>query len=311
MAESINTRPAAGDSAAPKSNSAPSDVPSIGITASQINGGAYSFLVNVAAQVGKIRFASSRTDVDALIRAKGSVQKLVEKHFSNIIYNAETRRQNLARFRDYTFVSLGGDCFVRTVLTRWGMKKTAAMGELSCPFDLAVHPTAAVTELLASDFANYFTGLEFSEELDCVVNPTLNIQFNHDKGRRFAENDYQELRTRYARRMQNFRALMGSEKPIHFIHHTKVSTAALAAEVEQLFRQITTLRANRPTHCIWIHTPPFESNEKFWMGDRGFCQQIIAPYPIKGYIWHRPRHSFSARGHAFERKLAEKLATLL
>ena len=34
------------------------------------------------------------------------------------------------------YISLGQNCFVRTILTRYGIKAKRKQGELSCPFDL-------------------------------------------------------------------------------------------------------------------------------------------------------------------------------
>jgi aminoglycoside phosphotransferase len=41
-------------------------------------------------------------------------------------------------------VSFGYDCLPRTISAKWGLKRTRALGEKSCPFDLAVTPIGCI-----------------------------------------------------------------------------------------------------------------------------------------------------------------------
>ena len=58
-------------------------------------------------------------------------------------------------------VSLGINCLPRTVLTRNRIKPRKAEGELSCPFDLALHILPNIVHYLETDFCDYFSDIYF------------------------------------------------------------------------------------------------------------------------------------------------------
>ncbi|WP_411827884.1 DUF1796 family putative cysteine peptidase [Luteolibacter sp. AS25] len=78
-------------------------------------------------------------------------------------------------------IPVGSNCLPRTIPTRFGLKKTKAEGEITYPFDLAVHPYNAVCNLLENDFMDYVNPefLRISED-NTIINIKYGIKFNHE-----------------------------------------------------------------------------------------------------------------------------------
>ncbi len=125
-------------------------------------------------------------------------------------------------------ISLGANCMVRSVLTRHGIKPSKAEGELSYPFDLAVHPISCVINALEENFATYFDGLffesnrrhifDFSKKRD-VWKKDDGTCFNHDTD--CGVNDFEKLKTRFLTRIENFNKTLDSGVPILFVIYIK------------------------------------------------------------------------------------------
>ena len=82
--------------------------------------------------------------------------KVVAEKITNLI-------KNFCKTAPYTIISLGPNCYPRTVLTRKGLMKRKKQGQKSYPFDLAwYHSAKYVTEFLLNDFENFFTDLRYS-----------------------------------------------------------------------------------------------------------------------------------------------------
>lgn len=116
-------------------------------------------------------------------------------------------------FNKYQLVSLGFNCLPRTVLTLWGVKPTKGDGELSYPFDLAVHSLPGVIDLLKADFKNYFTDVVWNETRGFYTKKDDSIRFNHDTDLKSID----ELKERFKHRVENFRNLRKSKKHLIFV----------------------------------------------------------------------------------------------
>ncbi|EQB03927.1 DUF1796 family putative cysteine peptidase [Sphingobium sp. HDIP04] len=275
-----------------------------GFTAGKVDAALYGPLVGFAADLSRNKFALGSAELAQIRKAKERAIALATAHFDNMERTVEARREHLTRYAHIKFVSLGFDCFPRTLLTRWGFKPPAKLGEASHPFDLAVHPANAVAHVLASDFAPYFDGsLRFDAALNHPVHDGLAIDLNHEIGEQFAANDFADLKARYERRAENFRSLARSPAPAVFLHHT--DTAA-SEDIGRLFGQVRAMRGDRPTALVCLYTPPFgEDAPRLQLADD--VHVITQAYPFAKYIWHNPRHTFSLRGVAFETAIADKL----
>ena len=134
---------------------------------------------------------------------------------------------------NYKIVSLGSDCLPRTVATIWGLKPRKYSGELSCPFDLALHPYPGVVEAIKNDFANYLTpahltthsiekGYDSSEKFSCIKNSYYNCTFSHERGDRFYENNFNQFIEVYRQRIANFYHYLNST-PVLFLVYSDCS----------------------------------------------------------------------------------------
>lgn len=121
-------------------------------------------------------------------------------------------------------ISLGANCMVRSVLTRHGIKPSKADGELSYPFDLAIHPVSVVVDVLENNFENYFKGLYFSKNRRHILDISKKRDvwkkddgtcFNHDTD--CGENDFEKLKARFSNRIDNFNKALSSGVPILFV----------------------------------------------------------------------------------------------
>jgi hypothetical protein len=267
----------------------------------------FKALVHVSAQAA---VSLSATDIQQLEAARASAVALVRKHFDNMIYAANKRRANLLTQRSFNVVSLGYDCFPRTLLSRWGIKKTARLGELSMPFDLAIHPSGAMAHLLETNFASYFDGsMTFDAAKDFPIHRELGIEFNHEIGKQFSANQMAEVKERYRKRVENFEAIIADDMPAAFVHHAETPDPH---SVERIFQNIRDRRSGKNSIFILLYTPPFGQELADFAAIKAMGVSVITqPYPFKGYVWYRKTHTYSRRGFQFERDLAENLNAAL
>jgi len=282
----------------------------IGFTAEHAKSKIFKILTEFSANVSREKFAVSAHDIEQIRSARKASLHLVNAHFENMEKTALARRQTLIDLGDIQFASIGCDCLPRTLLTRWGLKKTAKMGELSLPFDLAIHPSAAVAHLLETDFSTYFDGsLAFDNDKDYAVNTDLGIELNHEIGSLFAAEDFAELKRRYRRRADNFISLVASTDPVVFVHHAEELDAPA---ISRIVANLKLRRGNKVSGFVCLYTPPYGTAPAAanLLINEGIAV-VPQPYPFKDYVWHKPQHTFSLRGVEFERKIVDKLRQAL
>lgn len=129
----------------------------------------------------------------------------------------QTDYADLLEDKNYELISLGSDCFARTLPTRWGLMSSKRQGYLSCPFDLSQHSPLAVLECIKNDFSCYFENIEQDPETKFWLNRKANIIYNHDEDL----SDFGAFIERYQNRIKNFRELVKTDKPLFFIFHYK------------------------------------------------------------------------------------------
>ena len=270
----------------------------------------YKSLVGLSAKVSRESFATSEKDIADILAAKAKALDLVKRHFNNMHATATYRRGNLEGAGRAAIVSLGYDCFPRTLMTRWGIKKTAKMGELSMPFDLSIHPSAAVAYILENDFKPYFDGsIVFDTAKDFPIHRELGIEFNHDTGKEFAKNNLQDFKTRYEKRVRNFKDMCADKNPVVFVHH--VETPDIAS-VCRIFANLKERRGDKATSFVLLYTPPVNTKISSFAEMEKLGVHVIArEYPFENYVWHNQHHTFAIRGVAFERFLATELTLKL
>lgn len=127
--------------------------------------------------------------------------------------------QNICKNTPYSIVSLGPNCYPKTLLTRMGLIKRKRQGQPTMPFDLAwYHSAEYITEFLASDFDKFLENLKYSEYSGSWDNGTK-INFSHEIY--IGPTEKHRLIQVYRHRIKNFRNELKKTKPILFLQILK------------------------------------------------------------------------------------------
>jgi len=138
-------------------------------------------------------------------------------------------------------ISLGWNCYSAT----WGVENNVRIrkesGYKTCPFDILVSNYVGICECIKDDFVhlcdeNYLELIKIDENESLIYNKKYNFGFNHESpghgnlyltenwscGKdHFVMNNYENLKKRYANRVNNFvNYLSDPEKTITFIMTT-------------------------------------------------------------------------------------------
>ena len=138
--------------------------------------------------------------VVAIEKLSAEIYATSAENMKKILQAAENKYAN-----NY-FISLGENCFNRTVLTRHHLKSKREQGEKSYPFDLCVCSFSSMKQLIENDFADYFNDLVWNDKDQLWINSKYDIRYNHDQD--CAKNNREKLIERYQRRINNFREMM-------------------------------------------------------------------------------------------------------
>ena len=124
-------------------------------------------------------------------------------------------------------ISLGADCLPRVSTTKYGIKRSKAQGELSCPFDLAVTNSNDMVKLLVNDFTEYIHPENLYEKTVDGVKIISNrkyqgLFFNHESkfmtSIDFCSNNYEFLIQRYNERIKNFKSYINDNNILFVIN---------------------------------------------------------------------------------------------
>jgi len=277
---------------------------------------ATSMMRNLAQLTCRKLFLSELSDIEEINHARKAVSAVVDTYFDLIQGVIAERRANLERYRDLKVISLGEDCFSRAVATQWGLKKSAMRGECSHPFDLAIHPLPRIANLIATDFENYLdpAHLHYSREQSCCRNHLLNITFNHEHGKEYAENGFALLRERYRRRIEHFNNSASEGGRVVFLLHIGKPRPNAFVHVKEIAQAVRRKFQRADILLICINTT--DSVEMFDAAKRdilrlGPVEIVDAPYPMANYVWYAPMQCLSPEGIEFERNLVAELRGLI
>jgi len=260
-------------------------------------------------------FSISAADLADLVALRDQVVGFLAGWFDRLIALAGERRRNLVRYDGIGVVSLGCDCLSRAVLARWGLKKTAKLGEKSGPFDLAVHYPETVARLLADGFSGYLDPdqLAYRDQESICVHSDYLVTFNHEVGQEYAADEFRKLRDIYSRRIVNLHAALADLRPVGLVVHVPHFIELTPTRVDCLKRtlDLITARRQRPTSMIVInsHVPGQPVGVEEQAVD-GFLLRHV-PMPQADYVWHWPQCYMSDDGHAYERQVATIVAERL
>lgn len=150
----------------------------------------------------------------------------------------------------YEIISLGPNCYPKTLLTRHKLKKLKQYGEKTMPFDLAWYQNAKfVTEFIQNDFLNFFQDMNYSETAESW-DASFKINFSHEKD--FKVNDLEKLTEMYIKRISNFREAITSNKPILFIQILK--DKEVEEDIENLYKVLKARRGEKAFELLIIDT---------------------------------------------------------
>jgi len=187
----------------------------------------------------------------------------------------------------FHIISLGTNCFVRMTLNLWGLKPRKAEGELSMPFDLAVHPLSVVIKYLKNRFDGYFDEIEFDEENGYWVNRKDGIKFIHERN-----DDRDFFIARYEKRIANLLSALADDKPCLLVCHD--SGEVNGKEVDELYQLLQTFCGHKKFKLIMA----------VFNGTVSSCNENVIVYtdnfPYEGYLYMDKKVKFTKAGYGFE-----------
>ena len=224
---------------------------------------------------------------------QNNIQSLAQQIYDQSLKNLENLlKTETCQFDKNTFISLGENCFVRTILVRHHTKCKRSEGELSYPFDLKVCYIKTVIKLLQSDFKGYFDDLSWDDAKKIWVNKKLNIMYNHD-----LDCDTKEkLISRYTTRIENMRMLK-NKSGLVFVAST-VNPDISIDDINQLY---TVLKSTyRDIKFVFINISKSELKDIKNLNSEIFYKHIPNPYPNYWGEWYKEEFYNSKSGVEFE-----------
>jgi hypothetical protein len=233
--------------------------------------------------------------------------------FDYLVTMLDARVRRLVEGTPFSVVSLGGDCLSRSVPTKWGIKPPRMLGELTMPFDLSVHPPAAVAAILESDFRDYLQTerLSFDPSVDLCVDRGRGILWNHEVGSDWAEDGFRALKETYARRIANFRGALTDGRPtVLVLYFSAAFDDAAVRLVNRIARAVNRLATNRiAIACIWS-SDRFEIDRLARPTHVAWVEQTAVmffsvPLPFWWYEWPKHEHFTRPEGMVFEQTIVD------
>ena len=119
-------------------------------------------------------------------------------------------------------MSLGPNCYPKTILVRKNLMKKKHEGQLSYPFDLAwYHSSRYITDFLKNDFDGFLSDLKYSSYSGSWDNGEK-INFSHEAF--IGPKEKNKLIKIYERRIKNFRRVIKKDNPVLFLQILKNKT---------------------------------------------------------------------------------------
>jgi len=165
--------------------------------------------------------------------------------------------------KDYEIISLGWNCQPRTYLKKYNLIPDKKHGRKSMVFDLTIHHTKGLIEILKNTFFDYFENIEYGFYepfgLNYWQNKKYDTVFNHDSA--FKENDLDKLKARYQPRIENFKEVLNSDKFLFFVHN--LDEISGTEEIKELYNALRILRQEKPFKLIiWSTFNNIEYNDE-------------------------------------------------
>ena len=202
--------------------------------------------------------------------------------------------------RNNYYLSLGENCFVRTVATRQGLKDCKSDGELSMPFDLCVSSVRGTIQIIKNDFRNYFDGLYWDQEKQQWENKELRLGFNHDKD--CDQNNRDMLVQRYTNRIKNMHKLRKNKKLACVFSTVNANTSP--SDINELYKVVKAFFARTDLKFIVIDCSKAGVRKTNKISHRISYAHIPHPYPNYWGEWYKSEFFDSEAGRKFEKRVA-------
>ena len=201
--------------------------------------------------------------------------------------------------KDVKIIPMGQNCMPRTILTRWGLKKTKIFGEITYPFDIAVFETREITHSLKTDFEEFLYNLNYRPNRKIWVKEPDCIEFVHETN--FGEKDKEKLVNKYLERIENFKTAVKSAEPILF-----VQILGDCSDIENLYAELKKIRTNNSFRYAVIDTQditkPVEGID---------ILKLSFPYDEYKQNWWKKQYYSSEAGMKFEEKIVEFIKEII
>ena len=205
---------------------------------------------------------------------------------------------------NYNIITLGTTCFSRYITTKAGLKPTREQGELTMPFDLAVHVADYIPQVISTNFKGYLEDIridssgifEIFHKESFFSKPKRVAWLNHDNDLR---GDKTKLIERYSRRIDNFLKFIKEDKPIIF-----VQTCEHPYNCKKLIKAIEGIRGQMPYKILFI-----EIGCNLGIKNNNNIHVFKTNFPYPNYVWHEDAHRNTQEGVDFENLIITELQT--
>lgn len=253
-------------------------------------------------------FSSTAEDLAALEATIASARAALDGAAEMALGLARARQRNLQDYRDIHFISLGSNCFARAVATRWGLKRSAALGEQTHPFDIAIHRLATIETLIRTDFEGYLdpANLSYLADKGYVANTKLGATYNHERGESFAADGFALLISKYAARIENFRRDVAAAEKLVFMVYTTHWNAGTKRGIERIHDALLATYPQKNfalATLVGMRTDDQDPLAPLPGPERPRLGVVIERLPFAGYAWHSAQHCFRQDGHAYEARM--------
>jgi len=239
-------------------------------------------------------------------------ETLWEKHVFEKRRQQFLAAQHEKNIYGYKIVSLGYDCFSRTIPTLWGIKPRKKQGEKGCPFDLSDNPLPAVVKYLENDFKGYFNSLAYNKQLKSWWLADDEIVYCHEDD--CTETSRSIVTERFAGRINNLRQILYQDtRPALFISHFNPMLApADINETEQLYNRmyktLQTARGKRGFRLMIVDTSGKLSAATNLLPE---IKLFSCPWLPQPYVWHQPECRYKKTGLKFEQLFIGEVIKIL
>lgn len=212
----------------------------------------------------------------------------------------------------YKIVSLGCNCFPRTIPTLWGLKPRKKQGEKGCPFDLSDNPLPNIAKYLQNDFDGYFDTLAYHPQLRSWWIAKDEIVYCHEDD--CNENSRNTIISRFSERIDNLREILKQDtKPALFISYFNPLMAPddlneVCRLFNQIFASLQQYRQDRTFRFLIVDTSGVLNNCKGLHQDIKLLSYPWLPQP---YVWHEPQCRYKKSGLKFEQDFIRNIQKII